>query len=121
VTADRSLRGPLPAGLARVAETLIDAADWLQDDVALAPLGDRLHALLAGFRTAAPVLASTPADAAAAARAEWLHAVREHAQAIVGWVVILRQTHDPRTSQRGAAAVERNTAALEQLVAQPPG
>jgi hypothetical protein len=105
--------------LAGLADTVADAAVLIRArNAALASLSDRIEAVVTPLHA---VIRTVPAtDALANSYAEWLHAVRNHVNAIAGWAVVLRQTSDVGTQKRGAAALDRNIVALEDLVARAP-
>jgi hypothetical protein len=106
--------------LAGLADTVADAAVLIRArNAALASLSDRIEAVVTPLQA---VIRTVPAAEALASTsyAEWLHAVRNHVNAIAGWAVVLRQTRDMGTQKRGAAALDRNIVALEDLVARVP-
>jgi hypothetical protein len=105
--------------LAGLADTVADAAALIRaGNAALASLSDRIEAVVTPLQA---VIRAVPAtETLASSYAEWLHAVRNHINAIAGWAVVLRQTRDVGTQKRGAAALDRNIGALEDLVARAP-
>jgi hypothetical protein len=102
--------------ISHLADRLLDAADWLQTDEPLAPLAIRLRTLAVTMTSTARGLDTSPPNSTA----EWVHALSTPVTAVTGWVAIFQKTQDAILRRRGMAAIERNTAAIEDLIARPP-
>jgi hypothetical protein len=112
---------PLADAVRRLATSLSEVSDWLKlespTEPTFAPLVTDLAPVIVAVRAVPPApVTSGPA----VHRAEWLHAVREHVTAIVGWVAVIRQTRNGPTRQRGVAAIARNTGRLADLLKRRP-
>jgi len=117
----------LPEPLDRIALALERAATVVEplDIAAREEILGQIQAVLARLGATADtltadMLAAIPGTPDAELLAEWLHALRSPAAAIVGWVQLLSLGHD-RDARRAREGVARNVRTLLVLLAHPPG
>lgn len=119
-------RPALPEPLDRLALALERAAAIVEplDIAQREEILGQIQAVLArlgatGDVLAADTVAAMPGTPEAELLAEWLHALRAPATAMVGWVELLSLGHD-RDAQRARAGVAYHSQALLALLAHPP-
>jgi signal transduction histidine kinase len=109
--------------LERLAQSLAEAMGLLQQTSD--PERDRLLGLVGGLieavRSVAAVHQSRSNGATlAVGLSDWLHALREPATAITGWVQLMVGMPDEAKRVPAREAIERNVTRLRRLLNQPP-